>query len=209
MARYVGSDCRLCRREGMKLFLKGTRCGTEKCAFNKRQTPPGMHTRQKRKPSYYAIQLREKQKTKRIYGMLEAQFRRFFTLASHSRGATGRMLVQLLERRIDNVIYRALFASSRDQARQMVRHGAVFGAKGRIDIPSYLVREGEVFTIKASDSVKKAIKSTIETNSKERSVSTWLDIDAEALTVKVVRLPEKEDLAIAINTQLIVELYSK
>jgi small subunit ribosomal protein S4 len=141
--------------------------------------------------------------------MLEAQFRRFFDVASHAKGATGRTLLQLLERRIDNIVYRALFASSRDHARQLVRHGSFFGAKGRIDIPSYIVKEGEVFTVKANDSIKKSIKTVIETNSKERSVPTWLDVDPEALTIKIVRLPEKEDLSIAINDQLIVELYSK
>ncbi|MDD5194497.1 MAG: 30S ribosomal protein S4 [Candidatus Omnitrophica bacterium] len=209
MARYLGTNCRFCRREGMKLFLKGTRCSSEKCAFAKRPTPPGMHTRQSSKQSYYAQQLREKQKAKRTYGLLEAQFKRFFHVASKAKGVTGRTLLQLLERRIDNVVYRALFAFSRDQARQMVRHGFLFSVKGRVDIPSYLVKEGEVFAIKANDNVKKNIKSSIEAISKERSVPSWLDVDTENLKIKVVRLPEKEDLTISINEQLIVELYSK
>ncbi|MDD5583573.1 MAG: 30S ribosomal protein S4 [Candidatus Omnitrophica bacterium] len=209
MARQLGENCRLCRREGMKLFLKGTRCSTEKCAFAKRPTPPGMHTRHSNKQSYYAMQLREKQKTKRTYGMMEAQFKRFFHVASKAKGITGRTLLQLLERRLDNVVYRALFAVSRDQARQMVRHGSIFIGKGRVDIPSYLVNVGEILTLKANDTRKKAIKSSIEIITKERSVPSWLDVDAENLTIKVVRLPEKEDLSMSVNEQLIVELYSK
>jgi small subunit ribosomal protein S4 len=209
MARQLGENCRLCRREGMKLFLKGTRCGTEKCAFAKRPTPPGMHMRRSGKQSYYAMQLREKQKTKRTYGMMEAQFKRFFHVASKAKGVTGRTLLQLLERRLDNVVYRSLFAVSRDQARQMVGHGSIFIGRGRVDIPSYLVKAGETLTIKASDTRKKAIKSSIEIITKERSVPSWLDVDSENLTIKVVRLPEKEDLSMSINEQLIVELYSK
>jgi len=209
MARYLGANCRLCRREGMKLFLKGTRCVTEKCPFAKRPTPPGMHTRTSGKPSYYALQLREKQKVKRLYGMQEKQFRRFYEVASKSKGVTGRTLIQLLERRLDNVLFRSLLALSRNQARQYVNHGVAFIDGRRADIPSYLVKEGESIEIKAKDSLKKLMKEHIEMSSKERSVPAWLAIDKENFTIKVVRLPEKEDLVLPVNEQLIIELYSK
>jgi len=194
----------------MKLFLKGHRCVTEKCSFSKRPTPPGMRqTRRRPKPTYYALQLQEKQKVKRMYGMLEKQFKRFFVLASKSKEATGRILIQLLERRVDNVIYRALLALSRNQARQIVRHGFVFSDGKRIDIPSYIVREGQSFEIKAKDSVKQNIKESIAINSKERSVPSWLKVDKDNFKIDIVRLPEKEDLSIPVDEQLIVELYSK
>jgi len=209
MGRYLESKCKLCRREGMKLFLKGTRCATEKCAFGKRPTPPGMHTRVKSKPSYYALQLREKQRAKWMYGMLEKQFKRFFRVAAKSKGVTGRTLLQLLERRIDNVVYRSLFCTSREQARQTVLHGFVLISGKRVNIPSYLVEEGQTLEIKAKDTQKKAIKDTVEASSKDRSVVPWLEVDNENLKIKVLRLPEKEDLSLIVNEQLIVELYSK
>jgi len=209
MARDLGAKCRLCRREGMKLFLKGKRCGTEKCAVTRRTTPPGMHTRISSKPSYYALQLREKQRVKRMYGMLERQFRRFFRVATKAKGVTGRTLIQLLERRLDNVIYRALFAFSRNQARQIVQHGFVFVSGKRVNIPSFIIKEGDSLEIKAKDSFKKLIKEISELNAKERSVAGWLEVDNENLKIKVTRLPEKEDIALPINEQLIVELYSK
>jgi small subunit ribosomal protein S4 len=209
MGRYLGPKCRLCRREGMKLFLKGTRCNTERCSFAKRPKPPGMHPTTSTKPSYYALQLREKQKVKRMYGMLEKQFKRFFKIASRSKGVTGEVLLQLLERRLDNVVYRALFALSRNQARQIVRHGFVFIKGKRVDIPSYLVKEGEEIEIKAKDSVIKMIKENIEINSKERSIVEWLEVDKDNLKIKILRLPQKSDIGIPINEQLIVELYSK
>ena len=209
MARYTGASCKLCRREGMKLFLKGTKCNTEKCSFAKRPTPPGMSPKKVSKPSYYALQLREKQKVKRIYGMLERQFNMFFKIANKSKGVTGKTLLQLLERRLDNVVYRSLFSISRNQARQLVRHG-FFTIKGRrVNIPSYLVREGEIIEIKADDAGKKRIKETISINSKERSAPTWLEVDNDNIKIKVNRLPEREDIAIPISEQLIVELYSK
>ncbi len=209
MGRYVEAKCRLCRRAGMKLFLKGSRCMTEKCAIAKRPTLPGMHTRARAKPTNYALQLREKQKVKRMYGMLERQFARFFALASKSKGITGRVLIQLLERRIDNILFRTLFASSRNQARQMVSHGFVFVDGRRVDIPSYIVKEGQSIEIKAKETAKKGMKENIEACSKERSVPSWLSVDNDNLKIKIVRLPEKEDLIVPIDEHLIVELYSK
>lgn len=209
MGRYLGPKCRLCRREGMKLFLKGLRCNTEKCSFTKRPRQPGMHIYQTSKQSYYALQLREKQKVKRMYGMLEAQFKRFFHLASKSKGVTGQTLIQLLERRLDNVVYRAIFSFTRLQARQFVRHGFVFVNGKRVNIPSFLVKVSDVIELRVSDKLKKMISEIMEADSKIRSVPTWLEVDKEKLTIKVLRLPQKEDLAIPINEQLIVELYSK
>lgn len=210
MGRYLGPKCRLCRRAEMKLFLKGTRCTTEKCSFFKRPTPPGMRVRSRpKKPTYYALQLKEKQKLKRMYGMLERQFKKFFMIASKSRGVTGSVLIQLLERRLDNVIYRVLFAFSRNQARQIVRHGFVFIGGRRVSIPSYVVREGESIEIRAKESVKQIIKESIEINSKERSIPSWVKVDNANFKINIVRFPEKEDLVIPIDEQLIVELYSK
>ena len=211
MARYVDAKCRLCRRAVMKLFLKGTRCVTEKCAVAKRPFPPGViHKGGRRsKPTNYAVQLREKQKVKQMYGMLERQFKRFFSIASKTRGVTGRVLIQLLERRLDNVVYRALFAFSRNQARQTVNHGFVFVDGKRVNIPSYTVRPGQTIQIKGKDTVKQGVKENIEVNSKERSVPTWLEVDNNSFQIKIVRLPEKEDLVIPVDEHLIVELYSK
>jgi len=209
MGRYLGPKCRLCRREGEKLFLRGLKCFTEKCPFSKRPYPPGMHGKKQTKPSYYALQLREKQKVKRMYGMREEQFKRFFQLAAKSKEPTGRKLLELLERRLDNVIYRALFATSRAEARQIVRHGFVFIKDHRVDIPSYIVKEKEEIYIKAKESVVKKIKENIELNSKYRSIPSWLSVDKENLKIVIERLPQKEDLTISVNEQLIVELYSK
>lgn len=210
MARYLEAQCRLCRREGMKLFLKGPKCNTEKCPFSKRPYPPGSNasTRQK-KQSYYAMQLREKQKVKRMYGILEKQFRRFFSLASKAKGVTGRKLIELLERRLDNVIFRSLLAFSRNEARQIVRHGFVFVNGKRVDIPSFLVKENDVITIKAKEDAIKRLKETRTVNSKERSVPKWISVDEDSLKITFTRMPEKEDLIIQVNEQYIVELYSK
>lgn len=209
MGRNLESKCKKCRREGMKLFLKGARCSMEKCAFSRRPTPPGMHTRVSSKPSYYALQLREKQRVKWMYGMLEAQFKRFFRIATKTKGATGRALLQLLERRIDNVVFRSLFTTSRETARQMVLHGFVFVNGKRVNIPSYIIDAGDTIEIKAKDNTKKTLKETYDANVKERSISAWLEVDKDALIAKIIRLPEKEDLILPINEQLIVELYSK
>ncbi len=210
MGRYLEAKCKLCRRADMKLFLKGNRCITEKCSFAKRPTPPGAKpARRRSKPSYYALQLREKQKVKQMYGMLERQFRRFFYVASKSRGATGKVLIQLLERRIDNVIYRSLYAFSRNQARQIVRHGFVFINGKRVNIPSYLVGEGEKVEIKGKDSFKQVLKENYDLNSKDRSIPPWIEVAKDNFSIKIVRFPEKEDLVIPVDEQLIVELYSK
>lgn len=209
MARYVGPRCKICRREGMKLFLKGQKCNSPQCPFAKRTYAPGEHRRSFSKPSYYALQLREKQKVKRMYGLLERQFRRYYRSAVKAKGVTGNIILQLLERRIDNVIFRLLFATSRSQARQIVKHGLVFVNGRRVNIPSYIVNVDDKVEIKANNNVSTMIKSCIELVSKERSVASWLYLDKENLKGEVLRLPEKEDLTVPVNEQLIVELYSK
>ena len=210
MARYTGPRCRLCRREGLKLFLKGEKCNTEKCPFSRRPYPPGQHGRTpKPKPSYYALQLREKQKVKEIYGILERQFRRYFEIASRKKGETGRVLLQILERRLDNVVYRLCFASSRIQARQFVRHGFIKVNGRKVDIPSYIVREQDTISVKDDERIRKIIKENIDVLTKERSIPKWLELNSENLEAKILRLPEKEDLTIPVQEQLIVELYSK
>jgi len=210
MARYTGPRCRLCRREGLKLFLKGEKCNTEKCPFSRRPYPPGQHGRTpKPKPSYYALQLREKQKVKEIYGILERQFRRYFEMASRKKGETGRVLLQILERRLDNVVYRLCFASSRSQARQFVRHGFIKVNGRKVDIPSYIVREQDTISVKDDERIRKIIKENIDVLTKERSIPKWLELNSENLEAKILRLPEKEDLTIPVQEQLIVELYSK
>lgn len=210
MGRYTDAKCRLCRRAGAKLFLKGPRCITEKCSFAKRPTPPGSTVKKRRtKPTNYALQLREKQKVKRMYGMLERQFKRFFMLSHKARGVTGRVLIQLLERRLDNVIYRALFALSRNHARQVVQHGFVFIAGKRVSIPSYMVKQGQSIEVRVKESLIAVFNGNIEINSKERSVPAWMKVDNSNFKIEILRLPEKEDLSIAVDEQLIVELYSK
>lgn len=209
MARYTESKCRLCRREGMKLFLKGPRCNTEKCSFTKRPYPPGLHGKRQGKLTNYALQLREKQKVKRMYGVLEKQFRRFFNIAQKTKGVTGQILIQVLERRLDNVIFRSLFTLSRSEARQIVLHGSVHINKRKVNIPSCLIELGDEIEIKAKDSIVKKIRENIELNEKERSVPTWLSVDKDKLIVKINRLPERDDLTIPVSEQLIVELYSK
>ncbi|MBI4972312.1 MAG: 30S ribosomal protein S4 [Candidatus Omnitrophica bacterium] len=209
MARYINAVCRLCRREGEKLFLKGPRCTSPKCPIAKRTYPPGQHG-QKNKPklSNYGLQLREKQKVKRIYGVLERQFRRYFAIASKSKGVTGKVLLQLLERRLDNVVFRLGLAVSRAQARQLVRHNFVFVNSRRVNIPSFLIKPGDNIEIKAKDKALGKIKENIEL-SKERSVPAWLEFDAAGLKAKITRLPEKDDIPTNIQEQMIVELYSK
>ena len=209
MARYSGPSCRLCRREGMKLFLKGNRCLAEKCSFVKRQYVPGHHGKaRRRKLSNYGVQLREKQKVKRIYGILERQFRKYFNIAEKSREVTGKMLLQLLERRLDNVVFRLHFATSRREARQLVGHGSIYVNNKRVNIPSYLVKNGDTIEVKAKEKGLKKIRENIEV-SKERVVPNWLKLNAENLNGDVVNLPEREDIQLPIREQLIVELYSK
>ncbi len=209
MGRYTGAVCRLCRRQGEKLFLKGTRCQTEKCAANKRAFPPGQHGQGRRqKLSNYGTQLKEKQKVKRIYGVLERQFRKYFKIASKTKGVTGKVLLQLLERRLDNVVFRMGLGISRSQARQIVRHNLIAVNGRRVNIPSYLVDKDDLVEIKAKDKAKIKIKDNLEI-SKERTVPSWLEFSAEAMKGKVLRLPEKSDIQQPIQEQLIVELYSK
>lgn len=209
MGKYLGPSCRLCRREAMKLFLKGTRCYTEKCGVAKRAFPPGQHGQARAsKLSNYGLQLREKQKVKRIYGIMEKQFRRYFAIASKSKGVTGKVLLQELERRLDNVIFRLMFATSHMQARQIVRHGSVYVNNRRVDIPSFSVKQGDAIEVKGTDGVKKAIRANIEL-SKDRGLPSWLDADLENLKGRVMRLPDRDDIQMPIHEQLIVELYSK
>ena len=207
MARYTDAVCRLCRREGMKLFLKGERCYTEKCAIEKRNFPPGQHGKtRKQKMQGYGVQLREKQKVKRIYGVLEDQFRRYFESADRTRGITGETLLQLLERRFDNVIYRLGLATSRAQARQLVRHGHFQVNGKKVDIPSYSLRSGDVVTIKTTSQKAPTILHAIE-EVKGRGIPAWLSFDGAA--GKVVSLPTREQINLPVQEQLIVELYSK
>ncbi|MFB3918507.1 30S ribosomal protein S4 [Candidatus Velamenicoccus archaeovorus] len=209
MAKYTGPSCRLCRREMMKLFLKGTRCYTEKCAVARRAFPPGQHGQgRSAKLSNYGLQLREKQKVKRIYGVMERQFRRYFGIASKSKGVTGKVLLQLLERRLDNVLFRLMFATSHTQARQIVRHGSVYVNGKRVNIPSFSVRAGDVVEIKGKEGVKKTVRTNMEL-SKDRGVAPWLQLDADVLKGTVTRLPDRDDIQMPIQEQLIVELYSK
>lgn len=209
MGKYLGPSCRLCRREAMKLFLKGTRCHTEKCGVARRAFPPGQHGHLRAsKLSNYGLQLREKQKVKRIYGVMEKQFRRYFGIASKSKGVTGKVLLQQLERRLDNVIFRLMFATSHTQARQIVRHGSVYVNGCRVDIPSFSVKQGDAIEVKGREGVKKAIKANIEL-SKDRGLAPWLEADLENLKAKVLRLPDRDDIQMPIQEQLIVELYSK
>ncbi len=211
MARRLTASCRLCRREGEKLFLKGTKCVSDKCGFIKRQYAPGQHGQQRnRNPSDYAIQLREKQKAKRIYGMLEKQFRNYFKRAEKAKGATGEILLQLLERRLDNVVYRSNFAASRSQARQMVRHNFVKINGKKVNIPSYIVKPGEKIEMAGKDEQIKDIKEKIKIlEDRGRIVPDWIEVSSDKLTIDISRMPTKGDMGMAIEENLIVELYSK
>ena len=209
MARYIGPVCRLCRREGMKLFLKGERCYTEKCAIEKRNLPPGQHGKlRKAKMVGYGVQLREKQKVKRIYGVLENQFRRYFEMADRTRGITGETLLQLLERRLDNVIYRLGLGTSRAQARQQIRHGHFLVNGKKVDIPSYSLKAGDTITVRPTSAQNASIVHAIE-EVKGRGIPEWLTFDAGQLTGRVQSLPTREQINLPVQEQLIVELYSK
>ncbi len=209
MARYIDAVCRLCRRQGEKLFIKGTKCQTEKCPANKRPYAPGQHgEKRKQKTSNYGLQLKEKQKVKRIYGVLEKQFRNYFEVASRKKGVTGKVLLQTLERRLDNTVFRLGLGTSRAQARQLVRHNFVFVNSRRVNIPSYLVDKDDQIVVKAKEKAKKKILDNLELT-KERTIPAWLAFNVQELSGKVLRLPEKEDIAHPIQEQLIVELYSK
>ena len=209
MANYSGPVCRLCRREDMKLFLKGDRCYTDKCGYERRAYAPGQHGQaRRRKLSNYGSQLREKQKVKRIYGVLEDQFRRYFESAERTRGITGETLLQLLERRLDNVVYRLGLSTSRPQARQLVRHGH-FQVNGRkVDIPSYSVRAGDVITVIGRSQKNPTIEHAIE-EVKGRGIPEWLSFDPNAIAGRIVSMPTREQINLPVQEQLIVELYSK
>lgn len=208
MARYTDEQCRICRREGQKLFLKGSRCYSDKCSISRRNYAPGQHGQKRAKLSEYGTQLREKQKTKSYYGVGEKQFRGYFEMASNKKGITGDNLLQILESRLDNVVYRLGFGASRAQARQLVNHGQ-FAVNGqRVDIPSYLVKAGDVITVRENKKGNGAIKANIEANS-ARPVPAWLELNNETLSGKVVRLASREDVDIPVEEHLIVELYSK
>ncbi|MEO8484587.1 MAG: 30S ribosomal protein S4 [Acidobacteriota bacterium] len=209
MARYIGPVCRLCRREGMKLFLKGERCYSEKCAIEKRNVPPGQHGRaRKAKMVGYGVQLREKQKVKRTYGVLENQFRRYFEAADRQKGITGELLLQMLERRLDNVVYRLGFATSRAQARQLVRHGHFTVNARKVDIPSYAVRQGDTVALRSSSSENPIIQHAME-EVKGRGIPEWLNFDSARFAGLVSALPTREQINLPVQEQLIVELYSK
>ena len=209
MARYIGPVCRLCRREAMKLFLKGERCYTEKCAIEKRNVPPGQHGRSRRaKVAGYGIQLREKQKVKRTYGVLENQFRRYFEAADRQKGVTGQLLLQSLERRLDNVIYRVGFATSRAQARQLVRHGHFTVNGKKVDIPSYAVRQGDTVAVRQGSVENASIKHAME-EVKGRGIPEWLTLEVSGQSARISSLPTREQINLPVQEQLIVELYSK
>lgn len=208
MARYTGSVCRLCRRENLKLFLKGDRCYTDKCAVERRNYPPGQHGQGRQKFSAYSIQLREKQKVKRMYGLLENQFRRTFAMAERLKGITGEALLVLLERRLDNVTYRLGFASSRADARMLVRHGHILVNGKRVTIPSYFVRAGDVLSVKEPSRQMGRIISAME-GAQRRGVPEWAEVDREGFSGRIKLLPTRSDVTAPINEKLIVELYSK
>ncbi len=209
MAVYHDARCRLCRREGMKLFLKGQRCFTDKCAFERRGYAPGEHGKSRRiKETNYGQQLREKQKARRIYGLLERQFRHYFTKASEAKGVTGEVLLQMLERRLDNVAFRLGFAASRSAARQLVRHGHLSINGRKVDIPSMLVRAGDEVAVREKSRKLVSISAALEAR-KGQGVPEWLDLKADALSARVLNIPTRESIPVPINEQLIVELYSK
>nr|WP_319489105.1 30S ribosomal protein S4 [uncultured Caproiciproducens sp.] len=208
MARYTDAVCKLCRREGQKLFLKGARCFTDKCGVTRRAYAPGQHGQGRKKTSEYGLQLRAKQMTKRYYGVLESQFRGYYDLATRKEGKTGDELLTILESRLDNVVYRLGWGSSRAEARQLVVHGHFTVNGKRVDIPSYLTKPGEVVSIKDKSRQSVKIKAVIEENS-AHPVAKWLDLNRETLEGKIIALPTREDIDLAVDETLIVELYSK
>ncbi len=209
MARYRGALCRLCRREGKKLFLKGERCYGPKCEIEKRNYPPGVHGQERTKISTYGMQLREKQRAKRMYGILERQFRRYFQIADRFKGVTGTVLLQLLERRLDNVCYRVGFAPNRRFGRQMVRHGKVLVNGRRVDIPSYIVRPNEVITLSEKHRQNPHVLASLA-NAATRGRKSWINYNDKEMSAVFVNIPSREDLDdVDIREQLIVELYSK
>ncbi|MVB12609.1 30S ribosomal protein S4 [Caprobacter fermentans] len=208
MARYTDSVCKLCRREGQKLFLKGERCYADKCAVTRRAYAPGQHGQGRKKTSEYGLQLRAKQTAKRYYGVLESQFLKYYEMATKKEGKTGDELLILLERRLDNIVYRLGWASSRAEARQLVVHGHFTVNGGRVDIPSFLVKPGDVVSIKDKSRKSDKFKSVLEANA-SRPVPKWLDVNRETLEGKILALPTREEIDLAVDETLIVELYSK
>lgn len=208
MARYTGPVCRICRRENQKLFLKADRCLTEKCAFERRGYPPGQHGHGRIKFSEYALQLREKQKLKRLYGLVEKQFRAYFDRAETMKGVTGSNLLQLLERRLDNVAYRIGLGGSRTQARLVVRHGHVTVNGKRVDIPSFLVKKGDVVGLVEKSQKVTTILASLEA-SKNREAPQWIDVDQAAFKATVKDLPSRDDVTVPVEERMVVELYSK
>ncbi len=210
MAKYTGPSCKLCRREGMPLMLKGQRCLTDKCAVKKKKYPPGLPKKNRRsKYSEYAIQLREKQKIKRSYGLLENQFRIVFDKSSKMRGVTGDNMLSMLERRLDNVVYRMGFASSRKQARQLVDHRHVLVNDNIVDISSYIITEGSVIEIKSKFKENVMLKDSVKLSKATNSVPEWVEVDFDSAKGKILRLPTRQDITDNFNERLVVELYSK
>ena len=208
MARYTKSACRLCRRENLKLFLKGERCYTEKCAIDRRNYAPGQHGQNRRKFSDYGSQLREKQKVKRLYGLLESQFRNTFKEADRQKGITGEILLFLLERRLDNAVYRLGFANSRNEARQLVRHNHFSVNQSKVNIPSYLVKPGDVIEVREKSKKVVRIQEALEGVAR-RGIPQWLELDKDQMKGSVKSMPTREEITIPIQEKLIVELYSK
>ena len=208
MARYTEASCRLCRREDMKLYLKGDRCYTSKCAIDRKSYAPGQHGQRKQKLSGYGIQLREKQKAKRIYGVLEKQFRKYFDMAENKKGKTGDNLLELLESRLDNVVYRLGLATSRKEARQLVLHEHFTVNGQKVNIPSFLVSDGDVIQVKDSSRKSSKFQQVVESTS-SKNIPKWLEVDFDKLEGKVIALPTREDIDLEIEDHLIVELYSR
>jgi len=208
MARYTEAVCRLCRREGVKLFLKGTRCHTDKCSIQRRAYPPGQHGMARQKVTEYGVQLREKQRLKRVYGVLERQLRKTFREAARQQGPTGDNLIRLLERRLDTIVHRSGFAVSQRDSRQLVKHGHITVNGQRVDIPSYLVRKGDIVEVRAKSRKSARLEIAAEIAGTGTSVS-WLDIDAKSFKATVTDLPLREEISTPFNEQLIVELYSR
>lgn len=208
MARYIGAKCRLCRREGEKLFLKGEKCHTSKCAIENRAFPPGQHGQRRGRLSDYATQLREKQKMRRVYGILEKQFRLYYKMADNKKGSTGENLLQLLENRLDNVVYRMGFGVSRSEARQLVRHNAITVNGSRVNIPSYQVKPNDVIAVREAGKNQIRIKAALELAA-QHGFSDWVEVDVTKMEGTYKSVPERSELPAEINEHLIVELYSK
>ena len=208
MARYTDSVCRLCRREGVKLYLKGDRCYSEKCSVDKRPFPPGQHGQGRRRNSEYGQQLREKQKARRFYGVLEKQFEAYYDEATRRQGVTGENLLQLLESRLDNVVYRLGFAASRPEARQLVRHGHFLVNGRRVDIPSYMTKPGDVISVREKSQQIERIQALLE-NAEQKTIGPWLELDLSSKSGKIVRLPARDEIDTPVAEQMIIEHYSR